>query len=61
LALRTSGCQSWYLDTGGDPLTWPDTWKAWQAAMKTPDLEDFYQPEPASEAYRDIASVAAQA
>ena len=24
-----SGCQSWYLDADGDPLTWPDSWNKW--------------------------------
>jgi cation diffusion facilitator CzcD-associated flavoprotein CzcO len=36
-----SGCRSWYLDTEGDALTWPDTWKRWARAMKTPDARDF--------------------
>jgi len=41
-----SGCQSWYLDADGDPLTWPDTWKHWLAAMQAPDLGDFVGGEP---------------
>ncbi|WP_372797816.1 flavin-containing monooxygenase [Litorivivens sp.] len=36
-----SGCQSWYLDADGDPLTWPDSWKAWTHMMKTCNLDDF--------------------
>ena len=36
-----SGCNSWYLDADGDPLTWPDKWKAWVKAMRKPDLDDF--------------------
>ena len=42
-----SGCQSWYLDADGDPLTWPDTWKQWLAAMATANLNDFVQTTPA--------------
>lgn len=38
-----SGCQSWYLDADGDPLTWPDTWKAWVDMMKDLNLNDFVQ------------------
>jgi cation diffusion facilitator CzcD-associated flavoprotein CzcO len=37
----SSGCNSWYLDADGDPLTWPDSWKAWLQAMSKPDLGDF--------------------
>jgi len=29
-----SGCNSWYLDKDGDPLTWPDKWKNWVTMMK---------------------------
>ncbi len=36
-----SGCQSWYLDADGDPLTWPDKWKAWVKMMKEVDLTHF--------------------
>ena len=36
-----SGCQSWYLDADGDPLTWPDKWKNWVSLMKQVDLNDF--------------------
>lgn len=39
----TSGCQSWYLDSEGDALAWPDKWSKWVAAMQTPDLSDFVQ------------------
>ena len=41
-----SGCQSWYLDSDGDPLTWPDSWKSWVVAMQEPLLTDFYSAEP---------------
>lgn len=56
-----SGCQSWYLDADGDPLTWPDTWRNWVAAMREPDLKDFVLPEaPSREAGEgDTASAAA--
>lgn len=36
-----SGCQSWYLDKDGDPLTWPDQWQSWVDAMKEPNINDF--------------------
>ncbi|MCL1124052.1 flavin-containing monooxygenase [Shewanella surugensis] len=36
-----SGCQSWYLDKDGDPITWPDTWTNWVALMRQPNLKDF--------------------
>jgi cation diffusion facilitator CzcD-associated flavoprotein CzcO len=36
-----SGCNSWYLDADGDPLTWPDKWKNWIKAMQAPDLNHF--------------------
>ena len=36
-----SGCQSWYLDADGDPLTWPDKWKNWVSLMKQVNLNDF--------------------
>lgn len=45
-----SGCSSWYLDADGDPLTWPDTWKAWCAAMDKPDFSHFHKTEPKPEA-----------
>lgn len=35
-----SGCQSWYLDKDGDPLTWPDKWKNWVAMMNTVEMAD---------------------
>ncbi len=35
-----SGCQSWYLDADGDPLTWPDKWKNWVAMMKDVKITD---------------------
>ncbi len=43
-----SGCNSWYLDVDGDPLTWPDTWQAWVALMQEPELDDFYRQQPES-------------
>ncbi|HEY9037077.1 MAG TPA: NAD(P)/FAD-dependent oxidoreductase [Pseudomonadales bacterium] len=36
-----SGCQSWYLDANGDPLTWPDKWTTWVKLMKDVDLGAF--------------------
>lgn len=42
-----SGCQSWYLDADGDPLTWPDKWTAWVNMMNNLDLSAFQQPEQA--------------
>ncbi len=36
-----SGCQSWYLDGDGDPLSWPDSWNKWVAMMETPDSHNF--------------------
>lgn len=36
-----SGCQSWYLDDEGDPITWPDSWKNWVACMREPVWTDF--------------------
>jgi cation diffusion facilitator CzcD-associated flavoprotein CzcO len=36
----SSGCNSWYLDADGDPLTWPDKWKNWVAMMKTVNIAD---------------------
>ena len=41
-----SGCNSWYLNADGDPLTWPDTWKAWLAQIDKPIFSDFYSKEP---------------
>jgi cation diffusion facilitator CzcD-associated flavoprotein CzcO len=41
-----SGCQSWYLDADGDPLSWPDNWSNWVAQMATPDLRDFLTTAP---------------
>jgi cation diffusion facilitator CzcD-associated flavoprotein CzcO len=39
----TSGCNSWYLDADGDPLTWPDTWTNWMKLMANVDLTAFYR------------------
>lgn len=36
-----SGCNSWYLDKDGDPLTWPDKWQTWVNTMAQPRLNDF--------------------
>jgi cation diffusion facilitator CzcD-associated flavoprotein CzcO len=36
----TSGCNSWYLDKDGDPLSWPDKWKNWVAMMNTVNTAD---------------------
>lgn len=36
-----SGCQSWYLDADGDPLTWPDKWKNWVKMMEDVDRSAF--------------------
>jgi cation diffusion facilitator CzcD-associated flavoprotein CzcO len=35
-----SGCQSWYLDKDGDPLTWPDKWKNWVTMMEEVNIAD---------------------
>lgn len=35
-----SGCNSWYLDKDGDPITWPDKWKNWATMMKTVNIAD---------------------
>lgn len=35
-----SGCNSWYLDADGDPLTWPDKWKNWEKMMKDINTND---------------------
>ena len=53
-----SGCQSWYLDADGDPLTWPDTWKQWLAAMATPELADFVTPHQSHSAALNTAATA---
>ena len=41
-----SGCQSWYLDADGDPLCWPDTYKAWTKIMVEPDMTHFHTRSP---------------
>jgi cation diffusion facilitator CzcD-associated flavoprotein CzcO len=33
------GCQSWYLDSDGDPVLWPYTWGQWVKEMKEPQME----------------------
>jgi hypothetical protein len=35
------GCQSWYMDTDGDPILWPYTWGQWEAEMDEPEMQDF--------------------
>lgn len=37
----TSGCQSWYLDSDGDPASWPYPWRQWVNEMAEPDMRDF--------------------
>jgi hypothetical protein len=37
----TSGCQSWYLDADGDPLSWPFSWQQWKREMAVPVMADF--------------------
>jgi cation diffusion facilitator CzcD-associated flavoprotein CzcO len=37
----TSGCQSWYLDADGDPLSWPYSWQQWKREMAAPEMADF--------------------
>lgn len=34
------GCQSWYLDEGGDPAMWPYSWKQWVKEMTEPNMND---------------------
>ncbi|MEH6589684.1 MAG: NAD(P)/FAD-dependent oxidoreductase [Halioglobus sp.] len=36
-----SGCQSWYLDSDGDPILWPYTFQRWEAEMAEPLMNDF--------------------
>jgi len=36
----SSGCNSWYLDADGDPLTWPDKWKNWVSMMSDINTRD---------------------
>ncbi len=36
-----SGCNSWYLDPDGDPLSWPYEWSQWVQEMAEPDMADF--------------------
>lgn len=40
------GCQSWYLDTDGDPAMWPYSWQQWEKEMAEPDLDDFHRKTP---------------
>jgi len=37
----TSGCQSWYLDSDGDPASWPYPWRQWVNEMAEPEMRDF--------------------
>jgi len=41
----SGGCNSWYLDADGDPLTWPDKWKNWVSMMADVDMTAFYSPQ----------------
>ncbi|MGB0907124.1 MAG: flavin-containing monooxygenase [Maricaulaceae bacterium] len=36
-----TGCDSWYLDEDGDPLSWPYAWKQWVKEHEQPDMADF--------------------
>ena len=40
------GCQSWYLDTDGDPALWPYSWDQWVKELEEPDLADFHRRTP---------------
>lgn len=35
------GCNSWYLDSDGDPILWPYTFQQWEKEMAEPDMNDF--------------------
>ncbi|MFK7733362.1 MAG: flavin-containing monooxygenase [Pseudomonadales bacterium] len=37
----SGGCNSWYLDKDGDPITWPGSWQQFLASIAEPDLRDF--------------------
>lgn len=37
----SGGCNSWYLDKDGDPITWPGSWRQFLDSIAQPDLEDF--------------------
>jgi cation diffusion facilitator CzcD-associated flavoprotein CzcO len=34
------GCQSWYLDSDGDPALWPYSWQQWVKEMDEPAMSD---------------------
>ena len=51
----SGGCQSWYLDADGDPLTWPDTWKNWVKMMRSPNMDHFYRKETDVEKQQEAA------
>ena len=36
-----SGCQSWYMDSDGDPILWPYTFERWRAELAEPKMSDF--------------------
>ena len=38
-----SGCQSWYLDSNGNPILWPYTWQQWVKEMQQPQWHDLQQ------------------
>ena len=37
----TSGCQSWYLDRNGDPISWPWSGRQFRQHLKELRLEEF--------------------
>ncbi|MEM8499557.1 MAG: NAD(P)/FAD-dependent oxidoreductase [Pseudomonadota bacterium] len=37
----SGGCNSWYLDKDGDPITWPGSWRQFLESIASPDLGDF--------------------
>lgn len=37
----TGGCNSWYLDADGDPLSWPDSWQNFLRSIESPKWDDF--------------------
>ncbi len=37
----TTGCQSWYLDEDGVPITWPWSARRFHKEMRRPDFSDF--------------------
>lgn len=37
----SGGCNSWYLDKDGDPITWPGSWRQFLESIASPRLGDF--------------------